>query len=322
MSRALQLREGDLMVRRAWSRVTIGALVLTMCSAGGAWADVQPDAPWGLARISQREPVGPGPWRYSYDSTAGQGVDVYVVDTGIDTEHPELKGRTSWLANVTGDGTDKDCNGRGTHLAGTVGATTYGVAKKVTLYAVKVARCDGTATTKDLIEGINRATTNARSTRRPSVMLIGPTQRNDDALNQAANDAAEAGVVVVAPAGDESQDACNISPASARRVLTVGATNKNDQTSVFSNYGSCMHLLGPGEDIVSTWIGGSGATRAQSGTAMAAAHAAGLAAYLIALEGSKSPSDVKRRLQEYSTKGRLSGLTSGPNYLLFNNYQR
>ncbi|MFD9793714.1 S8 family peptidase [Streptomyces sp. NPDC059070] len=310
------------MVRRAWSRVTIGALVLTMCSAGSAWAEVQPDAPWGLARISQRAPVGPGPWHYSYDSSAGQGVDVYVVDTGIDIEHPELRGRTVWLANLSGDGMDKDCNGRGTHLAGIVGGTTYGVAKKVTLLAVKVAGCDGTATTKALIEGIKRATASARSAGRPSVMLIGPTQQRDDAVNQAVNDAAEAGVAVVAPVGDDSKDACNSSPASANRAVTVGATTKDDKFLPTSNNGPCMHLLGPGEDIASAWIGGTGATRAQSGTAMAAAHAAGLTAYFIKLHGRMAPSRLRHMLQSYSTKGKVTGVPSGPNYLLFNNFQK
>ncbi|MFD3759924.1 S8 family serine peptidase [Streptomyces sp. NPDC058622] len=137
-------------VRRSWSRVAVGAAALTVCAAGSAWAESQQDAPWGLARISQHKPVGPGPWTYLY-SGVGEGVTVYVLDTGIDTTHREFEGRATWLGNVTGDGNKRDCNGRGTHLAGTVGAKSYGVAKKASLRAVKVADCDGTATPEDLI---------------------------------------------------------------------------------------------------------------------------------------------------------------------------
>ncbi len=309
-------KKEELMARRAWSRVTAGACVLTMCSVASAWAATQPDAPWSLARVWQRTPVGPGPWTYRYADNAGAGVNVFVLDTGIETGHTDFGGRATWLGNVTGDGTDRDCNGWGTHLAATVGGNTYGVAKKTKLIAVKVARCDGTATVEDLVKGIRSALANAQGPR-GNVILIGSTLRKSRALDQAVNDAAAKGVVVVVPAGDGHEDACNISPAGAAGAVTVAATTRDDKLWPASNRGRCVDVLGPGEDIVSAWTGGRLATRTQSGTAMAAAHAAGIAATLLS-QGTPA-NHVDARIKSMATKNAVTGLPSDvPNALLYN----
>ncbi|WP_276611558.1 S8 family peptidase [Streptomyces sp. A1547] len=285
-----------------------------MCAAGGAWAADQQEAPWGLARISQRGPVGPGPWTYRFNGD-GSGVTVYVLDTGIDVKNPEFEGRARFGARfVSSD--DTDCNGRGTHLSGTVGAKTYGVAKKASLVAVKVADCDGNATTGSLRAGINWAVSDKRGVK-GNVILIGVTQQKSSALNQAVQAAHAKGFVVVVGAGPGG-DACSLSPASAPEAVTVGATTKDDKLLSASSHGKCVDVLGPGEDTVSTWTGGPGATRTESGTAMAAAHVAGVAAYYLS-QGSITSSQVTAKIVSSATKDAVTGLPAGtPNLLVHN----
>ncbi|MFG2987308.1 S8 family peptidase [Streptomyces sp. NPDC048258] len=286
-----------------------------MCAAGSAWATTQTGAPWGLARISHREPVGSGPWQYTFNGD-GAGVTVYVLDSGIDLKHREFEGRAAWLGNVTGDDIGRDCNGRGTHLAGTVGAKTYGVAKKASLRAVKVAGCDGAATAEDLIKGIALAVNDKKGTK-GNVILIGVTQPRNSALNNAVQDAFSKGFVVVVAAGGPG-DACDFTPASAPNAVTVGATTKDDRLLPASGQGPCVDVLGPGEDTVSTWTGGAGATRTESAAASAAAHAAGLAAYHLS-QGTHSNAQLTAKIVSAATKNAVHDLPAGtPNLLLYN----
>ncbi|MFD4866926.1 S8 family peptidase [Streptomyces sp. NPDC058412] len=268
-----------------------------------------------MARVSQRAKLGPAPWTYNFSDNAGQGVAVYVLDTGINTTHPDFEGRAVRSRNFTGDGIDRDCTGHGTHLAGTVGAKTYGVAKKTQLIAVKVASCIGTTTARDLIEGIEFAVADKRGTR-GNVILIGSIQDQNTALNQAVERAYQAGFVVVVPAGNDNQDACNYSPAGAPAAVTVAATTLRDTKLPTSNHGRCVDVLGPGENILSA---GTGATpRTRTGTGPAAAHAAGIAATVLS-QGTTSPAQVTARIRNLATKNAVSGFNAAtPNVLLFN----
>ncbi|WP_189719256.1 S8 family peptidase, partial [Streptomyces chryseus] len=250
--------------------------------------------------------MGPGPWAYRFQDNAGEGVAVYVLDTGIDTANPDFEGRAVWLRNFTGDGSDKDCNGRGTHVAGTVGGKTYGVAKKAVLIAVKVARCDGSAAaTSDLIASIDSVVKDKRGTK-GNVILFGSSQPKNNALNQAVQKAHQSGFVVVVPAGDGHHDACNVSPASSPNALTVGATTQDDEFLPASNHGRCVDVLGPGENTVSAWTGGPGTTRTQSGTAPAAAHAAGIAAAFLS-QGTLTSPQAQAQIKSKGTKNAVTG---------------
>ncbi|MFD9418834.1 S8 family peptidase [Streptomyces goshikiensis] len=285
-----------------------------MCSIGGAWAGAQSNAPWGLARVSQRGPVGTAPWTYKFADNAGEGVNVFVLDTGIDIAHPDFEGRAVWSRNFTGDGIDRDCNGRGTHLAGTVGGKTYGVAKKVNVIAVKVAGCAGTATATDLIEGINFVVAYAKGPK-GNVILIGSAHVHNAALNQAVASAYTKGLVVVVPAGNLGLDACSYSPAGAPSAVTVAAMTQRDRRLLLSNQGRCVDVLGPGENIVSAGPGATTGTR--SGTAMAAAHGAGIAATVLS-QGTPA-NQVEAKIKSLATKNAVAGFNSAtPNALLFN----
>ncbi|MFF5488717.1 S8 family peptidase [Streptomyces virginiae] len=287
-----------------------------MCSIGGAWAGEQQDAPWGPARVSQHAKLGSGPWTYRFADNGGEGVAVYVLGTGIATAHPQFEGRDVWSRNFTGDGTAGDCNGIGTHLAGTVGGKTYGVAKKAQLIAVKVANCEGTGKARDVIEGINFALTDKRG-RKGNVILIGHSGGHSAALNQAVSTATAKGFVVVVPAGNDNHDACNYSPAGAPTAVTVAATDLADKKASFSNHGKCVDVLGPGVNIVSAWPGATGETRTQSGTAMAAAHAAGIAATILS-QGTPAH-QVDAKIKSLATKNAVAGFNAAtPNALLFN----
>ncbi|MBT2453030.1 S8 family peptidase [Streptomyces sp. ISL-43] len=307
------------MSRWSWSvrGVAAGAVVLTVCSIGAAWAATQEDAGWNLARISQRERVAAtGPYTYRYDAAAGEGVSVYVLSTGINVAHLDFEGRARFMMNVTGDEKAGDCSGQGTHLAGVVGGKTYGVAKKAQLIDVKVARCDGNATADSVIAGIKAAVADARGTK-GNVILIAQSEGKSEAVNRAVEDAYRKGFVVVVPAGNDNQDACNVSPASAPNALTTGATNIDDRKASWSNSGKCVDVLAPGQNILSVWTGGNTATATRSGTAMAAAHTAGIAATLLSAR-SLTAAQVSAQIVRDATKNAVRDLPSTtPNLLLY-----
>ncbi|WP_295820420.1 S8 family peptidase [uncultured Deinococcus sp.] len=272
----------------------------------------QSGATWGLDRIDQR--TLPLDGNYTYTSTAS-GVKVYIIDTGINTSHTNFGGRAVWGTNTTGDGNNSDCQGHGTHVAGTVGSATWGVAKGVTLVAVKVLGCDGSGTNSGVIAGVNWAVTNKGSAAAVANMSLGggASQAVDDAVNTAASK----NLVMAVAAGNENQNACNVSPARAASAITVGSTTSTDARSSFSNYGSCVDLFAPGSNITSTWIGSTTATNTISGTSMATPHVAGAAALLIA-GGNTTSSAVAGAMLGAATTGKVTGAGTGsPNLLLY-----
>ncbi|KAF2800149.1 serine protease [Melanomma pulvis-pyrius CBS 109.77] len=272
-------------------------------------------APWGLARISN---VDKGTSTYIFDSSAGEGTCSYVIDTGIEVSHPEFEGRAEWLENFTGDGQDTDGYGHGTHVAGTIGSKTYGVAKKTKLYAVKVLDSSGSGTYAGVIAGINYAANDQQTRDCPkgSVANMSLGGGKSQPVNDAVAAGVAAGLFFGIAAGNSNDDAQFYSPASEPSACTVGATDSQDVRASFSNYGAIVDVFAPGVQVLSTWIGGT--TNTISGTSMATPHVVGLAAYLLAFEGIPT-SSLCARIVELSQKGKITNVPSGTvNLLAFN----
>jgi hypothetical protein len=238
---------------------------------GSSFQITQTSPPWGLDRIDQ--PNLPLSGTYVYSTTA-PNITAYVIDTGIYNPHTQFSGRAASAYDAFG-GNGVDCHGYGTHLAGIVGGTTYGVAKGVKLRGVRVLDCFRTGSTSTLLAGINYVRINAT---KPAVAIFGAWGSYSATLNQAITSLSSAGVFVGVPAGDSGVDACSTSPGSAVSLMTVGAVNNADTRPSWSNYGNCVDLHAPGVSILSAWSGGTTATNTLSGTAMAAAHVVGCAA--------------------------------------------
>ncbi|KAK9708546.1 hypothetical protein K7432_009567 [Basidiobolus ranarum] len=272
---------------------------------------------WGLPRISQQALDASAP--YNYPDSAGEGVDVYIIDTGINVNHTDFGGRATLpISFIEGEATD-DLNGHGTHVSGTVGGTSYGVAKKANLIGVKVLSGSGSGTTSGVIAGVNWVTQQAKASGRKSVANMSLGGGNSESLKQAVDAAVKAGVTFIVAAGNESQDACSVSPANAESAFAVGATSITDAASSFSNYGKCVKLSAPGQDITSAWIGGSSASKKISGTSMASPHVAGVAALYLSQGGVGSPAEVYSALVSKATKDVITGLKEAtPNLLVFN----
>ncbi|KAI0880348.1 subtilisin-like protein [Annulohypoxylon maeteangense] len=274
----------------------------------------QSGAPWGISRLSHKT----GTSGYVYDSTAGAGTCAYVIDTGIYTQHTEFEGRATFAANYV-DSSNTDGNGHGTHVAGTIGSKTYGVAKKTQLYAVKVLDSSGSGTTSGVIAGMNYVTSDVKTRSCPAgaVANMSLGGGSSSSINSAAKAMINAGVFLAVAAGNDNQNAANSSPASEPSVCTVGATTNADARASYSNYGSVVDIFAPGTNILSTWKGGS--TNTISGTSMATPHIAGLGAYLLALEGSKSPQELCSYIASTANSGVLTSIPSGTvNKLAFN----
>lgn len=276
----------------------------------------QTNPPWGLDRIDQRD--RPLNQRYYYSRT-GSGVRVYIIDTGIRYSHNDFGGRAYFGYDAIGDGRNgNDCNGHGTHVAGTVGGSTYGVAKSVRLYAVRVLNCSGSGTNAGVIAGVNWVT-NYRV--RPAVANMSLGGGASTALDNAVANSISAGVTYAVAAGNSNANACNYSPARVATALTVGSTTSSDARSSFSNYGSCVNIFAPGSSITSAWHTSNTATNTISGTSMASPHAAGVAALYLQGSTGASPSTVRSAIYNNATTGRLSGIGSGsPNRLLYQWY--
>ena len=273
---------------------------------------VQAGATWGLDRIDQRnEPLNSS---YTYNTAAGN-VNVYVIDTGIRITHTQFGGRATWNANFSGDGINSDCHGHGTHVAGTIGSTTYGVAKAVKLHAVKVLDCAGSGSLSGVIAGINWV---AAHRVKPAVANMSLGGGFSASINTAVTNAISAGVTFAVAAGNDSLNACNYSPASTPAAITVGSTTSTDARSSFSNIGSCLDIFAPGTNITSTWNTSNTATNTISGTSMATPHVAGVAALYLAAHPSAAPSAVANALIASSTANKVLGPGAGsPNRLLY-----
>lgn len=273
-----------------------------------------PAAGWGTDRIDQRAL----PLDDTFTTTAtGKGVKAYVVDTGIDAAHSEFGGRVVNGYDAVGDGRrGMDCNGHGTHVAGTVGGATSGVAEDATLVNVRVLNCEGRGTWAGILAGFDWVAKDAARGGTPAVLNASLGGERSTAVDAAVESVADAGVLPVVAAGNDNRDACDVSPAAADGVLTVGASDRQDKETLFSNWGSCLSLYAPGVDIVSARLGGG--TVSLNGTSMASPHVAGVAALYKQENPSASPAAVSRWLTDTATPDVLSGLTQGsPDLLLY-----
>lgn len=275
----------------------------------------QTNATWGLDRIDQRDlPLNT---TYIFNAT-GSGVRAYIVDTGIRATHTQFGGRvvSGFTAINDGLGTN-DGNGHGTHVAGTVGGSTHGVAKNVTLVAVRVLDSSGNGTNSGVIAGVDFVTSNHQAGQ-PAVANMSLGGGASSALDTAVANAVNDGVTFVVAAGNETQNACNVSPARAPSAITVGSTTTSDTRSSFSNFGTCVDIFAPGSSITSTWRTSDTATNTISGTSMASPHVAGVAALFLETNPSASPATVTAAIINSSTPNKVGNAGTGsPNRLLF-----
>ncbi|KAJ6491648.1 peptidase S8/S53 domain-containing protein [Mycena vitilis] len=265
--------------------------------------EVQNSAPWGLARVSHRPKLTFATFqKYEFDPSGGEGVDVYVIDTGINIKHEELEGRASWGLTVPENDVDEDGNGHGSHCAGTIASRKYGVAKAAKVIAVKVLGSNGSGSMSDVVAGVNFATTSAiekqkaadaevkatgKTSHKGSVANMSLGGGKSPALDRAVNNAVDAGLHFAVAAGNDNRDACNYSPAAAEKAVTVGASTIGDERAYFSNFGECVDVFAPGLNIKSIYTGSPTAVATLSGTSMASPHTAGMLAYLLSLYPSK-----------------------------------
>jgi len=275
------------------------------------------DYQWGLDRVDQRDL----PLDESFEplnELDGTGITAYVIDTGIRITHEEFGGRARWGVNESGDSKSFDCNGHGTHVAGSVGGEKYGVANNVTLVAVKVLDCQGDGTYEGVIKGIEWTLSDAKDNVAPgkataNLSLGGPKSQ---AVDTAVRNLHASGVPTIVAAGNSNTNACNASPARERSIITVGSTDIDDKRSSFSNYGECVDIFAPGRDIKASWIDNDSQTKTISGTSMASPHVCGAVALL--LQSGTPPGEIDEKIISTATDDKVTDAGSGsPNKLLF-----
>lgn len=278
--------------------------------------DTQSPSPsWGLDRIDQRTL----PLNSTFTASAkGAGVNAYIVDTGISSTHVDFTGRMSagFSSIIDGNGTN-DCNGHGTHVAGTTAGSTYGIAKSATLIPVRVLDCIGSGTTSGVIAGLDWIVGH-HTAGTPAVANMSLGGGASAALDAAVQNVINDGVVMAVAAGNDGLNACNYSPARAANAITVGSTTSTDARSTFSNTGTCVDIFAPGSSITSAWIGNTTAISTISGTSMAAPHVAGVAAVLIGRFPTSTPAQIATMLRTSATPNVVTSAGTGsPNYLLY-----
>jgi subtilisin family serine protease len=282
----------------------------------------QTGATWGIDRIDQRSLPLSG--TYTYFAT-GSGVTAYIIDTGIRFTHTQFGGRAvKGVDEVTPGGSASDCNGHGTHVSGTVGGSTYGVAKSVRLVAVRVLGCNGSGSTSGVIAGVDWVTGNhAAGTPAVANMSLGGSASSslDTAVNNSINDGVS--YAIAAGNGDifgNPQNACNFSPARVAAAMTISATDRTDTKASWANYGSCVDWFAPGVSITSAWYSSDTATNTISGTSMATPHTTGVAALYLQGNPTASPATVRTTLFNLTTKGIVKNSNTTNNHLLFTNF--
>ncbi|GLT19410.1 alkaline serine protease [Vibrio zhanjiangensis] len=270
----------------------------------------QTNAVWGLDRIDQRSLPLSGSYTYNYDGT---GVTAYVIDTGVSNNHSEFGGRSrSGYDFVDNDNDTTDCHGHGTHVAGTIGGSQYGVAKNVNIVGVRVLSCQGSGSNSGVIGGVNWVAANASG---PSVANMSLGGGVSSSLDSAVASAVQSGVSFVLAAGNSNADACNSSPAREPSGVTVGSTTNSDSRSSFSNWGSCVDVFAPGSNIKSAWY--DGGYRTISGTSMAAPHVAGVTALYLSENGALSPAQVSSLIGNRASTGKISDTRGTVNKLVY-----
>lgn len=276
---------------------------------------VQSPATWGIDRIDQR--ALPLSGSYAYANT-GSGVRAYIIDTGIRFTHNEFGGRATSGYDAVDGGSADDCNGHGTHVAGTVGGATYGVAKGVALVAVRVLDCSGSGTTSGVIAGVDWVTSSHSGASVANMSLGGGAST---ALDNAVANSIGSGVTYAIAAGNSNRDACKFSPARVPTAITVGATTSSDARASYSNYGKCLDVFAPGPSITSAWYTSNTATNTISGTSMATPHVAGVAALYLQSNPGATPAAVASALVANATANVVGNAGRGsPNWLVYTNY--
>jgi subtilisin family serine protease len=289
---------------------------------------VQQNCPsWGLARLSHLGDVSRGLINNMRHSAShdGAGVDIYIIDTGIMITHNDFGGRARWGVAYADGGTQDDRNGHGTHCAGTAAGSTYGIAKRANLVAVKVLSASGGGTWADVIAGVDYLANNGAPGRSLGSMSLGGGGSNAG-LTSAVNNCVNKGIPVIVAAGNSNANACGYTPSGIPSVISVGATeiagfepDEFDNRASFSNWGTCVHIFAPGRDITSSWIGSNTASSTISGTSMACPHVAGYAATLLSNNPDLSPQALKDLLQTTAQKDIIANPGTGsPNMLLYN----
>ncbi|ARD28648.1 serine protease [Acinetobacter lactucae] len=279
-------------------------------------ATTQSNPDWGLDRIDQKNlPLDSA---YSYSQT-GSGTTAYIVDTGILSTHQQFSGRvlSGYTAISDGNGTS-DCHGHGTHVAGTVGGSTYGVAKNVSLVPIRILGCDGSGASSNVIAGLDWILKNGK---KPAVVNMSLGGEANASLDSAVENLFNNGYVMVVAAGNSNTDACSSSPARVSKAITVAATDSTDTRASYSNYGSCVDIFAPGSQINSSWIGSNTATKVLNGTSMATPHVVGVVAEMLQSTPTATPQTISTNLLNQASNNVVKNPSGSPNRLLYKSAQ-